>query len=259
MLSTMNELTFAGWLAEFTATRALRRRENGDPVLISSAAIEERQIDGEGRVRRCDLRFNSASGRKLASGELKRPEVAEGRDPRNERLRFDARRKAIARGLPYYFTCNIATVVLYEVTMGQDDDTEVGAFILAPITRSSQADAFRDQIDQNWTNFLDALESMLQAVGRTRPTVTTEDVIAVRDAIYAVSQEALPRAVRRVRADPVLADELRQEAVTSFNSTVVICDARTSMLPLGQGQEAAKDQEVNWLQVLPIFLRHYNI
>ena len=108
----MNELTFAGWLAEFKATRAQRRQDAGESLLIASGAIEERQVDADGRVRRCDLRFNSAAGRKLASGELKRPEVSEGRDPRNEKLRFDVRRKAIARGLPYYFTCNIATVVL---------------------------------------------------------------------------------------------------------------------------------------------------
>lgn len=119
----MNELTFAGWLAEFTATRAKRREDAGEAVLIASGAIEERQVDSEGRVRRCDLRFNSSSGRKLASGELKRPEVAEGRDPRNEKLRSDARRKAVARGLTYYFTCNIAKVVLYAVanTPGEDD------------------------------------------------------------------------------------------------------------------------------------------
>jgi hypothetical protein len=134
---SINELTFAGWLAEFTATRAKHREDTGEPVLIASAAIEERQVDSDGRVRRCDIRFNSASGRKLASGELKRPEVSEGRDPRNEKLRFDARRKAIARGLPYYFTCNIASVILYAVAnTPQEDDVEVGAFELAPVTRS---------------------------------------------------------------------------------------------------------------------------
>lgn len=214
----MNELTFAGWLAEFTATRAGRRTEAGEPVLIASGAIEERQVDADGRVRRCDLRFNSASGRKLASGELKRPEVAEGRDPRNEKLRFDARRKAIARGLPYYFTCNIATVVLYAVAnTPQEDDIEVGAFELAPITRSGQAEAYRHQIDERWSEFLDALEGKLTAVGRTRPTVTTEDVIAIRDAIYAAANEVLPRAIRRVHADPALAEEMRLESVQSFN------------------------------------------
>jgi hypothetical protein len=69
----MNELTFAGWLAEFTATRAKRREDASAPVLIASGAIEERQVGADGHVRRCDLRFNSSAGRKLASGELKRP------------------------------------------------------------------------------------------------------------------------------------------------------------------------------------------
>jgi len=221
----MNELTFAGWLAEFTATRASRKSEAGEPVLISSGAIEERQVDAEGRVRRCDLRFNSASGRKLASGELKRPEVPEGRDPRNEKLRFDARRKAIARGLPFYFTCNIATVVLYSVAkIPQESDVEVGAFNLASITRSGQAVAYRPQIEQNWSGFLDVLENKLTAVGRTRPTVTTEDVIIIRDAIYAVANEALPRIVRRVQADPQLAEDLRQESVRSFNFPAALQD-----------------------------------
>src|SRR4051812_7206425 len=99
MPSTMNELTFAGWLVEFTAIRSARLRESGGSALIHNAAIEERQRDELGVVRRCDIRFNSSRGRKLASGELKRPEVPEGRDPRNERLRADARRKALARGL----------------------------------------------------------------------------------------------------------------------------------------------------------------
>ena len=221
----MNELTFAGWLAEFTATRAKRREEAGESVLIASGAIEERQVDAEGRVRRCDLRFNSSSGRKLASGELKRPEVAEGRDPRNENLRNDARRKAVARGLPYYFTCNIATVVLYAVAnTPSDDDQEVGSFELAPITRSGQAAPYREQIDQRWSDFLDALEGKLTAVGRTRPTVTTEDVIAIRDAIYAVASEALHRVERRVRTAPPLAEELRQESARSFNFPAALQD-----------------------------------
>lgn len=213
----MNELTFAGWLAEFTAARAQRRINTGETVIIASAAIEERQVDGAGRVRRCDVRFNSASGRKLASGELKRPEVAEGRDPRGEALRSDARRKAVARGLPYYFTCNIADVVLYAVAeMPGQDDVEVGAFPLAPITRSSQATSYRSEIEGHWTEFIDALEAKLTAVGRTRPTVTTEDVIAIRDAIYSAASEALPRVLRRVRGDPGLADELREESAKSF-------------------------------------------
>ena len=225
IVEAMNELTFAGWLAEFTATRAKRRENAGDSVLIASGAIEERQLDAEGHVRRCDLRFNSASGRKLASGELKRPEVAEGRDPRNEKLRLDARRKAIARGLPYYFTCNIAAVVLYAVSnTPQEDDVEVGAFDLAPITHSGQAIAYRSQIDLCWNDFLDVLELKLNAVGRTRPTVTTVDVIAIRDAVYSVAGEVLPRALRRVRGNPSLAEELRDECTRSFDFPAALQD-----------------------------------
>ncbi|HEX4054391.1 MAG TPA: hypothetical protein VHX86_09005 [Tepidisphaeraceae bacterium] len=221
----MNELTFAGWLAEFTATRARRRDDKGEPVLIASAAIEERQVDADGKVRRCDLRFNTAAGRKLASGELKRPEVAEGRDPRNDKLRNDARRKAIARGLPYYFTCNVADVVLYAVAdTPEDDDKEVGTFELAPLTKSAQAQAYKAQMEQHWSEFLDALEAKLTAIGRTRPTVTNEDIIAIRDAIYAVANEALPRSIRRVRADPTLAEELRQESGRSFNFPAALED-----------------------------------
>lgn len=214
----LNEQTFAGWLAGFTATRTQRRDAAGEPTLISTCAIEERQIDADGRIRRCDLRFNSASGRKLASGELKRPEVAEGRDPRNEGLRADARRKAIARGLPYYFTCNMADVVLYAVAnKPAEPDVEVGSVRLASITNSIQAEAYRSEIANGWTCFLDVVEEKLNAVGRTRPTVTTADVVAVRDAIYEVAREALPRAERRARENPEVADHLRSEALNSFN------------------------------------------
>jgi hypothetical protein len=58
----MNELTFAGWLAEFTAVRALARETAGETVLIAVAAIEERQVDEKGVVRRCDIRFNMQEG-----------------------------------------------------------------------------------------------------------------------------------------------------------------------------------------------------
>jgi hypothetical protein len=214
----MNELTFAGWLAEFTALRAAAREAAGETVLIAVAAIEERQVDDKGVVRRCDIRFNTARGRKLASGELKRPEVAEGRDVRGEALRADARRKALARGLPYYFTCNISHLALYEMANSpREDDREIDFVELAPVKNSGQADAYRDQIRLRWTDFLDRLERRLAAKGSLRPSVTMADVIALRDAIFAISAEASGRVVRRVSADPVLAGEIRAEAAKSFN------------------------------------------
>lgn len=218
MSLTMNELTFAGWLVEFTALRAAQQQESGGSPLIASAAIEERQRDENGVVRRCDIRFNSLRGRKLASGELKRPEIAEGRDPRNEALRHDARRKALARGLPFYFTCNIREVVLYEVAERADlDDTEIFSLVLAPVTSSAEANAHKKEIQENWATFLEALEGRLAAVVVTRPSVTTADVIALRDAIFAIADEALERTTRVISGDPVRAEEVREEALASFN------------------------------------------
>jgi hypothetical protein len=215
---SVNELTFAGWLAEFTAVRAAAREAAGESVLIAVAAIEERQVDEKGVVRRCDIRFNSARGRKLASGELKRPEVSEGRDVRSEGLRADARRKALARGLPYYFTCNMSHVALYEMASSlKEDDKEIDFFELAPINSSGQAIPYRDQMRERWIAFIDRLEDRLAAFGRTRPSVTTADVIALRDAIFAIANEASGRVARRLAADPDLVDEVRTEAANSFN------------------------------------------
>jgi hypothetical protein len=216
--ATMNELTFAGWLAEFTAVRTAQREQAGETVLIATAAIEERQVDGEGVVRRCDIRFNSARGRKLASGELKRPDVAEGRDPRNEKLRSDARRKALARGLPYYFTCNMAQVVLFEMAIAPgQDDAEIESVDLAPITASGEALAYRAQMQERWHEFLDRLELRLSSLAQVRPPVTTADVVALRDAIFSIANEASSRVTRRLFADPQLVDEVRLEAARSFN------------------------------------------
>lgn len=213
---SMNELTFAGWLAEFTAVRAAAREAAGESTLIAVAAIEERQVDEKGVVRRCDIRFNTARGRKLASGELKRPEVAEGRDVRGEALRADARRKALARGLPYYFTCNMSHVALYEMASSpKEDDQEIDFVELAPINNSGQAVPYREQMRVRWAEFLDGLEERLAAVGRTRPSVTSADVIALRDAIFAISNEASGRVARRLAADPALTDEVRAEAAKS--------------------------------------------
>jgi hypothetical protein len=213
----VNEITFVARLGTVTALRAERRRQAGELVLIATGEVEERQVDANGRVRRCDIRLNSVTGRKLASGEMKRPEVPEGRDVRNESLREDARRKAVARGLPFYFTCNMAEVVLYAVASRPgEDDREENAFQLAPITRSSQVDAYRDQISQGWNDFLDDLEARLVAMGRTRPSVTSSDVIALRDAIYAIADEAISRVVARLEADSTLIAQVQVEASDTF-------------------------------------------
>jgi type I restriction-modification system DNA methylase subunit len=218
----MTEMTFVGHLGNITSVRADRRRQAGDAVLIASGAVEERQIDpATGRLLRCDIRLNAPNGRKLASGEVKRPEVPEGRDPRNEILRADARKKAVARGLPYYFTCNMAEVVLYAVAQraGEQDKEEV-AYILAPISDSKDVAAFHDQIEAEWTAFLNDLEDRLRAVETARPSVTTRDVLLLRDALDAIADEAIERSVRRVAADDSLAERIREEAFAAFGFNV---------------------------------------
>lgn len=213
----MNELTFVGWLGTETALRAERKRSIGDQPLIASGEIEERQVDAEGHIRRCDIRLNSEGGRKLASGEMKRPEVPEGRDPRNEALREDARQKALARGLPFYFTCNMAEVVLYAVASHPgDDDREESSVVLAPLVHSSEVEAYRHQIAANWALFLDDLETRLAATSRARPSVTTGDVLAIREAINGVAQEALQRVTARINDDKAFADQVRDEAADTF-------------------------------------------
>ena len=75
-VETVNELTFVARLGAATALRAERRRNCGEQVLIESGEVEEKQVDNTGRLRRCDIRLNSKGGRKLASGEMKRPEIS---------------------------------------------------------------------------------------------------------------------------------------------------------------------------------------
>lgn len=224
MTEAENEITFVARLGTVTGKRAASRRAQGLPVLIEAGEVEERQIDpATGRSLRCDIRLNSASGKKLASGEMKRPEVAAGRDVRNESLIEDARRKAVARGLPYYFTCNMAEIALFSISLRRGErDSEEGIWKLAPIKRSSQVAAHLKTIEANWSAFLDDLEGRLRAVESARPSVTTTDVVALRDAIDGIIEEATDRSVQRVGADQLLAEQIREEAFAAFGFTVAL-------------------------------------
>ena len=92
MSEPINEITFVAWLSTRTALWRQLRDDDDKETLIYAGAIEDRPRDpNTGTVRRCDMRLSSKSGRRLASGEFKRPEVPEGRDPRSEALRADAR------------------------------------------------------------------------------------------------------------------------------------------------------------------------
>ncbi|WP_158641325.1 HsdM family class I SAM-dependent methyltransferase [Amycolatopsis eburnea] len=154
---------------------------------------------------------------------MKRPEHAEGRDPRNPNLVDDARRKALARGLPYYFTCNMAEVVLFSVSAHpRADDREEVSYQLAPISHSREVEPYWDQIAENWNKFLDDLEARLSAVKRTRPSVTNADVISLRDSIYEVADEAIDRAVSHLSDLPDKLDEIRDEVANTFGLSTAL-------------------------------------
>lgn len=224
MATSVNELTFVSRLGDFTSVRADRLRSAGQPVLVVEGAIEESVRDKvSGNVKRCDMRLADAVGNKLANGEMKRPEHPEGRDVRNPKLIADARRKAIAIGLSYYFTCNYAKVVLFSVSVKPGvPDKEEGEYDLAPVTHSNQVDAYRTSICDAWIAFLDDLEPRLRAVAKARPTVTSGDVIALRDAVGIVADEALERAIRRLETDPALIVAARREAAAVFGLSLAL-------------------------------------
>jgi hypothetical protein len=225
----MNEQTFVAHLSGTTRLWAERwQQKTGNQPLIASGEVEERQVDpATGRVLRCDIRLNAANGKKLASGEMKRPEHPDGRDVRGEPLRKDARRKAIARGLPYYFTCNMAELALYFVSPRPGaQDIEEAHYQLAPVRQSADVEAYKDQIDAVWCRFLDDLETRLRAVETTRPPVTTQDVVALRDAIDAIADEALERTAHAVAADTSLADRIRDEAHAAFGFAVALVPSK---------------------------------
>lgn len=213
----MNEVTFVAKLGAFTAVRASAAKSSGTTVLIAQGNVEEAQRDASGSVKRCDMRLSSASGRKLVSGEMKRPELAEGRDPRNIRLVADARNKAVSRGLPLYFTCNMANVVVWEVSLHSGiPDRELGEFTLAPITRSSQVHAYLDDIEVQWSHVLDELERHLTAIAGGAPAPTNYDVLRLQSAIGGISEEALSRAERYLTGDPSALRAAREESAATF-------------------------------------------
>lgn len=215
--NSMNEVTFVAKLGAFTHTRYQKSKDSGQPFLIAQGNIEEAQRDGTGRVKRCDMRLATSGNRKLVSGEMKRPEIADGRDPRNTALVSDARNKAIARGLPLYFTCNLAQVVLWEVSLNPSTpDIEIGEFNLAPIKSSSEVDAYISEIETNWNLFLTEVERHLTALGAKRPPPTSVDVIRLQGAIGKISDEAVGRAETFLQGNPTALEATRTESTQSF-------------------------------------------
>jgi hypothetical protein len=220
----MNELTFVARLGSATSVRAERRRARGQLVLIATGDIEEREIHPKTKkLVRCDMRLASPSGQRLVSGEFKRPEHPDGRDPRSENLRADARAKALARGLPFYFTCNMAQVVLYAPPIRPgDNDREIGVFDLAPLTKAVQAERAWETIESGWAQFLEALEERLGSLVVRRPSVTREGVVVLKREIDRIVDECLPRARERLTSDRGLCERTRVTTKQAFGLVVAL-------------------------------------
>ena len=211
-----NEVTFVAGLA--SQVRVWAGRPSAEQKTIADGAIEHKQLDpNTGTYKRCDMRLVSAAGRRLASGEFKRPEVPEGRDPRSESLVADARQKAIWGGVEHFFTCNMTRIVLYRLGRNAGDpDEEVREFKLAEISKSSQVPDAIDEIHDRWEDFLDHLDGILRSEQDSAPQATAVDVLRIRSALDKVVEEALPRADRLLTSDPSLTDSVREDAALKF-------------------------------------------
>jgi hypothetical protein len=117
----------------------------------------------------------------------------------------------------------MAEIALFSISLKPGArDREEGIWKLAPIKRSSQVAAHLESIEANWIAFLDDLEERLRAVESARPSVTTTDVVALRDVIDEIIEEATERTVRQVGADQALAAQIREEAFAAFGFTVAL-------------------------------------
>lgn len=114
-------------------------------------------------------------------------------------------------------------VALYSVASrpGQPDQLE-RIYDLAPIKHSSEVEAVYEQVDEAWIEFLDDLEERLRSVDNARPSVTTDDVVSLREAIDAVAEEAIGRVSEQVASDEVLAESVRMEAGAAFGFSVAL-------------------------------------
>jgi type I restriction-modification system DNA methylase subunit len=72
------------------------------------------EVTVKGKNTRHDLTLYDRDGKKVLTGEVKRPENPDGRNPMSDALLTDAFMKASATGTPYFFTWNVNRCVLFD-------------------------------------------------------------------------------------------------------------------------------------------------
>ena len=204
----VDERTLAGWLSAPTEARSIGLEASGQAPLIYFADVEEHVQDlATGLTKRCDITLRSKTAA-LATAEAKRPEVADANDPR---LRTDAWKKAVARGLPYFLTCNFRQVAVWETGTGPHQLNPVLQQDLAPgLTHSSSAPRRRGEICDNWKHFLDSFEPKLSERLRNqqrRDRHLPPQAADLREVIVHAAKEAATR-IRLACSDPSFRDRV---------------------------------------------------
>jgi hypothetical protein len=210
----IDERTLAGWLSAPTEARAAAMTADGlDPFVLHADVEEHVQDSATGITRRCDLTLRSKLS-PVATAEMKRPEVAQVNDPY---LQVDAWKKAVARGLYFYLTCNFREVAVWETAKGSNQQVPMLKRDLIPgLTHSSFAQSRRHEITENWRSFLDIFVPILQerlnpASIRKRPL--PPQAIDLREAITYAADEAASR-IRAATNNAVF----RQVTLDAFRS-----------------------------------------
>jgi hypothetical protein len=221
-----DERTLAGWLSAPTEARASRLAGSEPAPLVLYADVEEHVQDvASGLTKRCDLTLRSRSG-PVATAEMKRPEVAQVDDPG---LQSDAWKKAIARGLPFFLTCNFREVAVWETAKGPRQRDASIRFDLAPtLTNSSFALAHRAELADNWGAFLDVFEPALRErlyPGTAKKKPLPPQAVDLQQAIHRTAEEAASR-IRAASSD----EDFRETALAAFRSQFGV---EISLDPLG--------------------------
>jgi hypothetical protein len=233
--SIIDERTLAGWLSGPTEARASDIASKGEEPLILYADVEEHVKDASsGATKRCDLTLRGKHG-PVATAEMKRPEIAQVNDPA---LQLDAWKKAIARGLQYFLTCNFSEVAVWETAKGSNQLTAKLTYHLAPgMKRSSNALSRRNEISENWKDFLDVFVPILrESLFRTvKKGQLPPQAIDLRDAIQHTADEAASR-IRAAASD----DNFREMTLSAFRSQFGV---EISLDPLGNTDKFVEESD----------------
>ncbi len=211
----VDERTIAGFFGPPTEQRASLRAAAGEVPLIEHADLEEHVLDQiSGTTKRCDVTL-VGHGRPLLSIELKRPEVVSS--VLNSLLRRDALGKAEARGLPFYATCTVREIAVFDTESKLSQATPTLRFELVPgLTHSSQMRARRQELSPRWISFLDEFEALVKtrrSVVASQSQSLPPQVQFLREAIAHAAEECAARLALVLAGDRLR----REEVIATFS------------------------------------------